>query len=112
MKDHQLLTIEEESLMKQGQDYAQKIDTFLFQRESSILSKLVAIGGTMEGESFEVQIKVCIDDPAEITNSILNSGLSIQRKRHYHEYDTYFFFDDPKQGRLRYREDHFISEKK
>jgi 5-methylthioadenosine/S-adenosylhomocysteine deaminase len=111
MKDHQLLTIEEESLMKQGQDYAQKIDTFLFQRESSILSKLVAIGGTMEGESFEVQIKVCIDDPAEITNSILNSGLSIQRKRHYHEYDTYFFFDDPKQGRLRYREDHFISEK-
>ncbi|PKO07678.1 MAG: amidohydrolase [Chloroflexi bacterium HGW-Chloroflexi-3] len=111
MKDHQLLTIEEESLMKQGQDYAQKIDTFLFQRESSILSKLVAIGGTMEEESFEVQIKVRIDEPTEITNSILKSGLTIQRKRHYHEYDTYFFFDDPKQGRLRFREDHFISEK-
>lgn len=111
MKDHQLLTIDEESLMKQGQDYALKIDTFLFQRESSILSKLVAIGGTMEGESFEVQIKVCIDEPAEIINSILKSGLTIQRTRHYHEYDTYFFFDDPNQGRLRFREDHFISEK-
>jgi 5-methylthioadenosine/S-adenosylhomocysteine deaminase len=24
---------------------------------------------------------------------------------HYHQYDTYFFFDDPAQGRLRYRED-------
>lgn len=112
MKDHQLLTIDEESLMGQGQEYAQKIDTFLFKRESSILSKLVAIGGTMEEESFEVQIKVCIDDPSEIINSIINSGLAIQRKRHYHEYDTYFFFEDPKQGRLRFREDHFISDKK
>lgn len=111
MRDHTLITLDEESLMKQGQDYAQKIDTFLFRRESSILSKLVAIGGTMEEESFEVQIKVCIDDPSKITNSILNSGLTIQRKRHYHEYDTYFFFDDPNQGRLRFREDHFISEK-
>ncbi len=112
MKDHQLLTVDEESLMEQGQEYAQKIDSFLFHRESSILSKLVAIGGTMEGESFEVQVKVQIDDPVEIINSILASGLAIQRKRHYHEYDTYFSFNDPDQGRLRYREDHFISEKK
>jgi 5-methylthioadenosine/S-adenosylhomocysteine deaminase len=111
MQDHQLLTVDEKALMEQGQKYAQKIDTFLFQRESSILSKLVAIGGTMEGESFEVQIKVRIDDPAQTVNTILTSGLSIQRKRHYHEYDTYFFFDDPEQGRLRYREDHFLSEK-
>ena len=66
----------------------------------------------MEGESFEVQVKVQIDDPVEIINSILASGLAIQRKRHYHEYDTYFSFNDPDQGRLRYREDHFISEKK
>ena len=27
---------------------------------------------------------------------------------HYHQYDTYFFFDDPDQGRLRYREDEFL----
>jgi 5-methylthioadenosine/S-adenosylhomocysteine deaminase len=111
MKDHQLLTVDEKSLMAQGQEYAHKIDTFLFQRESSVLSKLVAIGGTMEEESLEVQIKVVIDDAKELIEKILSSNLVIQRKRHYHEYDTYFFFDDPDQGRLRYREDHFISEK-
>lgn len=111
MRNHHLQTINEESLMKEGQIYAQKIDTFLFERESSVLSKLVAIGGTHEEESFEVQLKVDIDDPEKAINSILSSGLHIIRKRHYHEYDTYFFFEDALQGRLRYREDHFISEK-
>jgi 5-methylthioadenosine/S-adenosylhomocysteine deaminase len=110
MKNHQLLTVDETQLMVQGQEYAKKIDTFLFQRESSILSKLVAIGGTMEEESLEVQTKVVIEDPDAIINTLLSSNLSVQRKRHYHEYDTYFFFDDPDQGRLRYREDHFISD--
>jgi len=111
MKDHHLLTLDEENLMKQGQEYAKHIDTFLFQRESSVLSKLVAIGGTMEEESFEVQLKIKIDNPGAIIEMITNSNLQIVRKRHYHEYDTYFYFDDPDQGKLRYREDHFISEK-
>jgi 5-methylthioadenosine/S-adenosylhomocysteine deaminase len=111
MRDHQLLTLDEKSLMIQGQDYARQIDTFLFQRESSVLSKLVAIGGTMEEESFEVQVKIKITDPDAIIEKITSSDLPIIRKRHYHEYDTYFYFDDPDQGRLRYREDHFISEK-
>jgi 5-methylthioadenosine/S-adenosylhomocysteine deaminase len=31
--------------------------------------------------------------------------------RHYHEYDTYFFFEDESEGRLRYREDEFINKK-
>jgi 5-methylthioadenosine/S-adenosylhomocysteine deaminase len=97
--------------MKQGQEYAKRIDTFLFQRESSVLSKLVAIGGTMEEESFEVQLKIKIENPGAIIEMITNSNLPILRKRHYHEYDTYFYFDDPDQGKLRYREDHFISEK-
>jgi len=111
MTDHKLLTLDEENLMKQGQEYAKRIDTFLFQRESSVLSKLVAIGGTMEEESFEVQLKIKIENPGAIIEMITNSNLPILRKRHYHEYDTYFYFDDPDQGKLRYREDHFISEK-
>ena len=32
------------------------------------------------------------------------------RAVHYHQYDIYFFFDDPGQGRLRYREDEFLDE--
>jgi 5-methylthioadenosine/S-adenosylhomocysteine deaminase len=31
--------------------------------------------------------------------------------RHYHEYDTYFSFDDPQQGYLRYREDEYLDSK-
>ncbi|HSM24390.1 MAG TPA: amidohydrolase family protein [Anaerolineaceae bacterium] len=111
MSGKKLLTLDEESLMKQGQEYALKIDKFLFQRESSVLSKLVAIGGTMEEESFEVQIKVMVEKEDDLVEKIESVELPIVRKRHYHEYDTYFYFEDPKQGKLRYREDHFISEK-
>ena len=111
MREHSLLSLDEKDLMIKGHEYAQKIDTFLFHRESSILSKLVAIGGTMEEESFEVQIKVKIDDADAVINQIESSDLPIMRKRHYREYDSYFYFEDPEQGKLRYREDHFISEK-
>jgi len=34
------------------------------------------------------------------------------RRRHYSEHDVYFFFDDPSQGRLRYREDDFVDDAK
>ena len=110
MQNHELLTVNEAELLLKGQDYAKNIDIFLAKRESSVVSKLIDLGGAHEEESFEVQVKVAITEPAEIINNILNSGLSIQRKRHYHEYDTYFFFKDHDQGRLRYREDHFVSE--
>jgi len=36
--------------------------------------------------------------------------MTVIRAVHYHQYDTYFFFDDPSQGRLRYREDEFLDE--
>jgi len=28
---------------------------------------------------------------------------------HYHQYDTYFLFEDPEQGRVRFREDEFVN---
>ena len=37
--------------------------------------------------------------------------ITIIRAVHYHQYDTYFLFDDSSQGRLRYREDEFIDAK-
>ncbi len=36
--------------------------------------------------------------------------LNITRTRHYHQFDTYMKFDDPSQGYVRYREDHFVAE--
>ncbi|MHB8133471.1 MAG: amidohydrolase family protein [Anaerolineaceae bacterium] len=111
MKDRVLQTIKEKELLIQAQDYALKIDQFLSQRESSVVSKLIAIGGAHEEESFEVQVKVPIQNAQELITKVINSGLEIKRTRHYREYDTYFFFEDQDQGRLRYREDHLISDR-
>jgi 5-methylthioadenosine/S-adenosylhomocysteine deaminase len=111
MRDRKLLTLNEDELREQAQEYAKRIDVFLLQREKSILSKLIAIGGASEGESFEVQVKVQIPDPKPILESISQNNIEILYARHYHEYDTYFIFPDPSQGYLRYREDELLNEK-
>jgi 5-methylthioadenosine/S-adenosylhomocysteine deaminase len=109
MRDRKLLTIQEEEVLLAGQEYARRIDTFLIGREQSVLSKLIAIGGATQEESFEIQAKVIIDDPQIILDALQKPDISIIRKRHYREYDTYFMFDS-QQGRLRFREDHFIGD--
>jgi len=108
MKDHVLQTLNEEQLILEGNKVAQKIDVFLSGREESILSKLIAIGGAMEQESFEIQAKVKIKEPEEVITKLSGKEIKIIRSRHYHEYDTYFKFSDDSQGRLRYREDDFL----
>jgi 5-methylthioadenosine/S-adenosylhomocysteine deaminase len=111
MQDKVLLTINENEILREAQDYARRIDTFLIQREESVLSKLIAVGGLTEEESFEVQAKTAIPDPEQVIAALESSGIEIIRRRHYHEYDTYFIFDDENQGFLRYREDHFIDDR-
>jgi 5-methylthioadenosine/S-adenosylhomocysteine deaminase len=112
MCDRQLLTLKEDELLAQANEIAKKIDAFLIEREQSVLSKLIALGGSLEQESFEVQVKVKITEPDSIVQALKRLELEIVRKRHYHEHDVYFFFDDPSQGRLRYREDDFIDDAK
>ncbi|HBY07517.1 MAG TPA: amidohydrolase [Chloroflexi bacterium] len=111
MRKRQLLTVNENGLLAQAKDYARRIDAFLIKREQSVLSKLVAIGGAEQQESFEVQAKVHIDDPQKVIVALKNPEIELFYHRHYHEFDTYFQFDDPEQGLLRYREDEFIDEK-
>jgi 5-methylthioadenosine/S-adenosylhomocysteine deaminase len=65
----------------------------------------------MEEESFEVQVKVRVADPAAVLDGLKNPALKVLRNRHYREHDVYFSFEDPAQGRLRYREDDFVDEK-
>ena len=108
MRDRQITCLDEKELLRQADDYARKIDAFLIQREKSVLSKLIAIGGTVEEESFEVQAKVRVPDPEPVLAALQKPGIEILRTRHYHEFDTYFLFADPDQGTLRYREDEFI----
>ena len=110
LRDRQLLTINETDLVRESQEYAQRIDIFLINREQSILSKLIAIGSATQEESYEVQAKVPLKDPAHILEALHQPDIEIIRTRHYRQYDTYFVFDDPQQGRLRYREDDFVDE--
>jgi 5-methylthioadenosine/S-adenosylhomocysteine deaminase len=108
MREKQLLTLKEDVLLAESQAYARKIDQFLIERENSVLSKLIAIGGTSEEESFEIQSKVRISSVDPILEAIKDPQIEILRKRHYREYDVYFFFTEIDQGILRYREDSFL----
>ena len=111
MRDHELLTIDEAELIRQAAPIAEQIDAFLTSREESVLSKLLAIGGFSEEESFEVQAKVRVKDVESVLKNLNQPEIQIIRTRHYHEYDTYFFFEDPSQGILRYREDEFLNKR-
>lgn len=111
MREQKLLTLNENQLISAANAYAHQIDAFLIEREQSVLSKLVAIGGAEQLESFEVQAKIRIQDPQKIIKALESQEIEILYHRHYHEYDTYYQFDDPQQGQLRYREDEFINDK-
>jgi 5-methylthioadenosine/S-adenosylhomocysteine deaminase len=108
MRDNELLTLVEEDLLEYADDIAKDVDSFLIKREKSVLSKLIAIGGAEEGESFEVQIKVRVNATQPVLAALEDPGLEILYHRHYHQYDTYFLFDEPDWGSVRYREDEFI----
>jgi 5-methylthioadenosine/S-adenosylhomocysteine deaminase len=108
MREQQLLTLNESDLLSSAAEYAHQIDAFLLEREHSVLSKLIAIGGASEEESYEVQVKVTLADPQVVISSVTQPGIEVLHQRHYHEYDTYFSFTDAAQGYIRYREDEAI----
>lgn len=111
MQNKQLLTVDEKACLREGVILAEKIDRFLTSREKSVLSKLIAIGGAMEEESFEIQCKIKIDQVEDVLMALKNPKIRIERTRHYHEFDTYFMFEEEDQGVLRYREDEFLDQK-
>jgi 5-methylthioadenosine/S-adenosylhomocysteine deaminase len=110
MRDRRLLTVDEDELRIAARDVARRIDAFLIEREQSVLQKLIAIGGAAEQESFEVQIKAPISAADAVLRELSSDDVTVIRSAHYHQYDMYFFFDDPRQGRLRYREDEILDE--
>ena len=112
MREGRLLTLDEPELHLEAADVARRIDAFLIHREQSILQKLVAIGGAAEEESYEIQVKARLESETSVLRALQSEEIAIIRAVHYHQYDTYFFFDDPEQGRLRYREDEPLDERK
>ncbi|CAN5815612.1 amidohydrolase family protein [soil metagenome] len=110
MRNRVLLTVDEGALRDAARGQAARIDAFLASRELSVLQKLVAIGGAVEQESFEVQVKARVSSPESLVQTVAGDRLTVVRASHYKQHDIYWTFDDPEQGRLRYREDEFLDE--
>ena len=108
MRDRRLLTLDEDGLRAAARDAATRVDAFLTSREVSVLQKLVAVGGAVEEESFEVQVKARVTNEAQVLNVIDGEDVTIVKSSRYHQYDTYWSFGDPGEGWLRYREDQFL----
>jgi len=111
MRDRRLLTLDEPALARDARELARRIDTFLTGRELSILQKLVAVGGAVEQESFEVQVKARLASKEDALRVLAGPDVTIVRHSRYHQYDTYWSFEDLNQGWLRYREDEFLDDK-
>jgi 5-methylthioadenosine/S-adenosylhomocysteine deaminase len=110
MRERALLTLDERELREAARTEASRVDVFLSSREVSVLQKLVAVGGAVEQESFEIQVKARVPSAAQVLAVIGGEQVTVVRSSHYHQYDTYWSFDDPDQGWLRYREDEFLDE--
>lgn len=109
MRDRKLLTIDTPTLRDEANRMAGKIDQFLIQREESVLSKLIAIGGVAQEKSFEVQVKLQdVDLQALEAQLRALPEVSFLRSSERNQYDTYLLFDDEWSSRLRYREDEIL----
>jgi len=110
MRERRLLTLDEQVLIAEAAGIARKVDTFLIQREESVLSKLLVIGQMAQEKTFEVQVKVLLADEAPVESLLDMPEVLIIKPSFRRQYDTYFLFDDPYHSRIRYREDELLDE--
>lgn len=110
MRDRKVLTIDVAAVMQEAQEIAAKIDTFLLAREGNILDKLLTIGGIAQEETYEVQVKIPVADAQLVKLGLQKSEITVERSSVRNQYDSYFIFADPQQGRVRYREDEILDE--
>jgi 5-methylthioadenosine/S-adenosylhomocysteine deaminase len=110
MRDRELLTLDDAALRADAADMARKIDSFIVQREESVLSKLLAIAEVAQEKTFEVQVKVRLADTSLVREGLDSSDITIVKPSVRRQYDTYFLFDDAEGSRLRHREDLVLDE--
>lgn len=111
MRDRQLLTIDESTILQQAQQYADRIGEFFALHSSDVLRKLLATSSGLErSESFEIQVKAILRDPDAIEQLFDHEDVEVLRSTHYRQHDTYFLFNDGSKGRVRYREDDRLDE--
>ncbi len=109
MRDRSLLTLDETQVLAEAQRIAAQVGAFLARREQSLLDKLVALGNLQWGETYEVQVKVWVpDEEALVARLLACPEVMVLKPSERKQYDTYFLFDDPEAGIMRYREDYLL----
>lgn len=109
LRDGEVLTVDAERVYAETQQIAERIGQFLQKREASLLDKLLAIGGLERSETFEIQVKARITNPAHIEQVLQNDpDIEIVKHTVRQQYDTYFLFNGRRHGIIRYREDNVI----
>jgi len=109
MRDRALLTLDEAQVRVEAQRIAGQVGAFLARREQSLVDKLVALGTLQWGETYEVQVKVRLPDEEATVEALLNCPeVMLIKPSERKQYDTYFFFEDPESGIIRYREDYVL----
>ena len=109
MRDRVLLTVDEAQVRAEAQRIATQVGAFLARREQSLLDKLVALGTLHWGETYEVQVKVWVPDEEALAARLLSCPeVMVIKPSERKQYDTYFLFDDPEAGVIRYREDYLL----
>jgi 5-methylthioadenosine/S-adenosylhomocysteine deaminase len=108
LRDGFLNSVNEQKVKDQAIALAQRVNHFIVTRERSVLDKLVAVGGLEILETYEVQAKGIIGSLEAFLDTLQHSQIPIIQHTSRDQYDTYFIFADPGQGRLRYREDNLV----
>jgi 5-methylthioadenosine/S-adenosylhomocysteine deaminase len=109
MRDHELLSVDEDQVREEAQRIATQVGAFFARREQSVLDKLVALGTLQWGETYEVQVKAWVPDQEGLVSRLLACPeVMVVKPSERKQYDTYMFFADPEAGVLRYREDYLL----
>jgi 5-methylthioadenosine/S-adenosylhomocysteine deaminase len=109
MRNCELVTIDEVQVRTEAQRIASQVGAFLARREQSLLDKLVALGTLQWGETYEVQVKALVPDEEALLSRLLGSPeVMVIKPSERKQYDTYFLFEDPEAGIMRYREDYLL----
>ncbi|MDH7487534.1 MAG: amidohydrolase family protein [Anaerolineae bacterium] len=111
MRERQLLTLDEAAVLAEAQRIAERINDFVYHREQSLLDKLVALGGLQREETYEIQVKVPIADLLAVEQRLSELDVELLKRSTRQQFDTYFLFDDPQKGSVRYREDNVLLER-
>lgn len=110
MRDRVVLTVDETAALKEAAKLAKKVSRFFVDREKNLLNKLLEIGGLEQEETYEVQVKARVPPDVRKESLLERPEITVTKHSERDQYDTYFVFADPSQGRIRYREDNVLDE--